>query len=416
MHYTHIAMIITLAVAISYLNHRFIKLHSTIAVMASALILSILCLLVSKLGIYPLHEKLEGFITHIDFHSLVMNFMLGLLLFAGALTIDLTHLKKLKLEVAILSIFSTIASAFIIAALLYLFIVVWLGYSFPFIYAFLFGSLISPTDPIAVLAIFKQVGASKNLETLVSAEALFNDGVGVVLFVTSFAIAFTTTTQVTASSVVILFLREAVGGLVYGVVLGWVVANLMKAIDDSQVEILLSIALVTGGYTLAQRMGISGPLAMVASGIFIANYKRETLMSAFTRRRLESFWELIDELLNIILFLLLGFEILLVHFTPIRVVIGACAIPIVMFSRYITVAIPTYFFKKYRGRQEPYTLSILTWGGLRGGLAVALALTVPSGVVRTELLVLTYSVVLFSILVQGLTIKSLVQKSIIKKQ
>jgi len=278
-----------------------------------------------------------------------------------------------------------------------------------FAYCMLFGSLISPTDPIAVLSIFKEIGAPKKLETLVSAEALFNDGVGVVLFITSLSVAFTTT-HPTVVTVLSLFFREAIGGIIYGLIMGWLLCWLIKPIQDRNIEILLTIALVTGGYTFAQSILISGPLAMVTAGIFLANYKRDVIMLPKNRAALNNFWELIDELLNTVLFLLLGFEVLVIHTTAMHVLVALIMIPLVLLVRYITVVIPIAFIKPWR-KSMPYTISILTWGGLRGGLAVALALSIPKGDVRSWILTLTYAVVVFSILVQGTTMKSLAKKA-----
>jgi monovalent cation:H+ antiporter, CPA1 family len=402
--FAYSSIIITVAVIISYLNHRFIRLQATIAIMSSALLLSLILIILDAFGINVLHGDIIRFFRHLDFHALVMNFMLGLLLFAGALTIDLTHFKSQKVEIAVLTSISTIASAFLVAAGTY-YLLQWMGFHFAFVYCMLFGSLISPTDPIAVLAIFKKLHTPKKLETLVSAEALFNDGVGVVLFVTTLSVAFSTT-HPTVGGVLTLFFKEAVGGIAYGLVLGWLLCWLIKPIYDHKVEILLTIALVTGGYTFAQSIGISGPLAMVTSGIFIANYQRDVVMTVKNREMLNAFWELIDELLNTVLFLLLGFEILAIHFTTLRVVAALAIIPLVLLIRYVTVAIPIACLRPWR-RSIPYTISILTWGGLRGGLAVALALSIPVGGVRAWIVTLTYAVVVFSIVIQGTTMTSL---------
>ena len=400
------AIIISAAVVISYLNYRYIKMQATIAIMASALLLSLILLLTKWFGVTSLRYLAQSFVLHIDFHRLVMNFMLGLLLFAGSLTINISHFRSQKIEIGVLTSITTILSAFLIAFLTYLFLGL-IGVHFDFIYCMLFGSLISPTDPVAVLAIFKKLGTPKRLETLVSSESLFNDGVGVVLFVTCYQVAFSSQAA-TVSGVIGLFFKEAAGGVLYGMLLGWICCLLMKPVNDHKVKILLTIALVTGGYTLAQALQISGPLAMVAAGIIVSNYKRGETMSKFSRGELNNFWELIDELLNTVLFLLLGLELLVVTFDWRKFVALFVMIPLVLLVRYITVATPMAVLSRWR-RRMPYTISILTWGGLRGGLAVALALSIPSGDVRDWILALTYGVVVFSIVVQGTTISGLVR-------
>lgn len=406
--YSYIAIILTLAIIVSYINHRFIKLHTTIAVMVAALLISVIVCIVGKLGFHKAHESLMLFVVHMKFHELVMNFMLGLLLFAGSLTINLTDLKSQKWEVGILSFISTVCSAFIIGSVLYL-ILSLIGVPMGFAYCMLFGSLISPTDPIAVLAIFKEVHAPKKLETAVTAESLFNDGVGVVLFITAYQVAYASN-SVSFWSVILLFLQEAAGGIVYGIVFGWILCVLLKTLRDIKLEILLTITLVIGAYTLAQAILISGPLAMVTAGIFVANYKRHVVLPPLSRQYLETVWEIIDELLNTVLFLLLGFEILIVHYDWRKVVVSLLVIALVLVTRFITVAVPMTLLNPWR-EKIPYAISILTWGGLRGGLAVSLALALPKGDVRSWVLALTYAVVLFSVIVQGTTIKPLVKFS-----
>lgn len=405
--YNYSTIIITLAALLSYINHRFIRLPPSIAIMGFTLIFSIILLIFTRFGLDMPYTKIRNLIDVLHFRELVINVMLGLLLFAGALTIDLTDLRKQKIEIASLSIVSTIASAFIIAGFAY-FILNFLGVSIQFVYCMLFGSLISPTDPIAVLTIFKKLGAPRDLTTIISAESLFNDGVGVVLFLTTLTIAFSNI-HPTTLSVIGLFLREALGGIIYGIILGWLGYHLVKSINDSRVEILLTIAMATGGYTLARSLMVSAPLAMVVTGIFLANYRRHQNNSIRHRLELNHFWELLDELLNTFLFLLLGFELLAINFTIPTLIVSACMILVVLIARYLTVALPMAFIK-IRRQPIPYVTPILTWGGLRGGLSVALALSIPSGDVGDALLTFTYVVVAFSILVQGTTIKYLIKR------
>lgn len=404
--YSYIAIILTLAIIVSYINQRFIKMQTTIAVMVAALIISVVLTISGKLGFHTIHNHITNMVLKMQFHDLVMNFMLGLLLFAGALTINLSRLRSQKWEIAILAIFSTIASAFIIGSILYVLLRLF-NVNINFVYCVLFGSLISPTDPVAVLATFKQFNAPKKLETAVVAESLFNDGVAVVLFMTAYHAAYSGN-PVTTWGVILLFAREAVGGIIFGAVFGWILCLLLKPLRDIKLEILLTIILVIGAYTLAQDIVISGPLAMVIAGIFVANYKRHEIVSPLSRQYLETIWEIIDELLNTVLFLLLGFEILIVHYDWRKIVISIIVIALVLITRFVTVAVPMKMLQPWR-EKIPFTISILTWGGLRGGLAVALALALPEGEVRSWLLALTYAVVLFSIIIQGTTIKYLVK-------
>ena len=403
-----VAIILFIAMVITYINHRFIKLHTTIATMAAALIVSIIISLLNHIGLHEYHHEVREFVAHIDFHKLVMNFMLGLLLFAGSLTIDLTQLKQQRLEIGVLAFVSTIASAFIIATVLY-YLLQLFGVPMGYAYCLLFGSLISPTDPIAVLAIFKQVGAPKNLETAVSAEALFNDGVGVVLFITAYHVAFGGG-HVHAGDVIWLFCREAIGGLIYGIVFGYILCVLLRPLRDMKLEIMFSIIMVIAAYALAQSIEISGPLAMVAAGIFVANFRRHETLLPLSRHYMENIWEMIDEILNTVLFLLLGFEILVVNYDWTKIIVSLCVIALTLLVRYLVVALPMTALRPWR-QKIPYSISILSWGGLRGGLAVALALALPAGEIRSWILALTYAVVVFSILVQGTTIKPLVRLS-----
>lgn len=403
--FTYSAIIVSLAAVLSYLNHRFVKMESTIAMMGSALLISLVMLIATHSGYPVVQHQLQHFVKELHFRDLVMNIMLGVLLFAGALSINISSLKQQLIEIGALVFVSTIASAFLNGFLLYSVLHLF-GLNVAFVYCMLFGCLISPTDPIAVLAIFSQLGAPKKLETIVLCESLFNDGVGVVLFLTTASVAFGGV-PATWHSVIGLFLREAVGGVFFGVILGWIVYHLLKAIQDSKVEILLTIATVFGGYTLAQNLEVSGPLAMVATGIFLANYRDKTGFSLKNRVELHEFWELADDLFNIIVFLILGLEILEVPFDWVTLAVAVTIVPLVLLVRYLTVALPMGLMIPWR-KPIPYTITILSWGGLRGGLAVALALSIPAGPVRDLILPLTYAVVLFAILVQGTTIKHFV--------
>ncbi len=403
--YALTSVILSIAVLLGLINHRFIKMQSTIAIMAGALLLSFILILLQHFGIANVADTARQLIIRTDFNHLLLNGMLSFLLFAGALTIDFSTLKSQKWEIGTLASISTIASTLIIGTLTY-YLLPLLGLQMPYLYCLLFGALISPTDPIAVLAIFKQVGAPKKLEMCVAGESLFNDGVAIVIFLTLYQLTFKGA-PITVSNVILLFLKQAIGGILYGAVLGTVVHWLIKDLKDYKMAALITLAAVSGGYTLAMKLDISGALAMVVAGILVG-YKRKTYKHKQTIEALEMFWEIIDEILNAVLFLLIGFELLTIHASSVQIVAALAAIPMVLLVRLITVAIPMKFFQLKRSRQ-PYAIAILTWGGLRGGLAVALALSLPLGEHRDFIIALTYSVVAFAVIIQGSTIKPLTQ-------
>ncbi len=402
--YTLASIILTLAVGIAYINHRYIKMQSTIAIMAGSLLISLILIILQHSGFPSIADRSKNLLIAINFHNILINGMLSFLLFAGALSIDFSNLKSRQWEIGILASLSTIASVLLIATSIY-YLLPLLGITLPYLYCLLFGALISPTDPIAVLATFKQIGAPKNLEVCVAGESLFNDGVGIVIFLTIYQLTFQGT-SITFQKVSLLFLEQAVGGIVYGALLGTIAHRLIKNIKEAKMMILITLATVTGGYTLALALHISGPLAMVVAGILIGNKVRSNLTQQEPNKSLSIFWEIIDELLNAMLFLLIGFELLNINIDRIQFAAIVLTIPLVLLIRLITVAIPMKLIQ-IRKVHEPYTISMLVWGGLRGGLAVALALALPQTPYRELILQITYGVVVFAIIVQGLTIKSL---------
>ena len=402
-----IALLITLTALFGYLNDCYLKLPMTIGLMLIGLAMSLAILALKPLGL-DFTPQAEIILGQIDFNQTLMNGMLSYLLFAGALHVNLADLAKQKWLIAALATFGVVFSTIIIGSLIWLALIN-LGLALPFIYCLVFGALISPTDPIAVLAILRTANAPKSLETKIIGESLFNDGVGVVVFILISTIAFATH-EVTLGSVAIFFLKEALGGIVYGFIIGNITYAMLRRVDNYQVEILLTLALVTGGYALAAVIHVSGPIAVVIAGLIIGNQGRALAMSKTTREHLDTFWELLDEILNAVLFVLIGLEVLVVTFNMEIFVAGLTAIIIVLVARFISVGIPVYCLQKFRVF-TPGVTKILTWGGLRGGISIALAMSLPNGSERDLILSITYCVVVFSILVQGLTIGKLMQKN-----
>lgn len=404
-----IALFLSLTAAFAYINHRFIGLPATIGVMFISLLLSLGVIVMHALG-YTKPAQMERLILqHIDFPKLLMDGMLSLLLFAGALHIKSSDLKDYKLWVGSLAILGTLLSALIVAGLAYV-IMPWLGVNLPFIWCLIFGALISPTDPIAVMGILKSAGAPKSIETIIAGESLFNDGIGVVVFALLLEILAEGHAP-TASGALHLLAVEAGGGIAFGALLGALGYYLLKSIDSYQTEVLITLALVIGGYALASRLHVSGPLAMVIAGLAIGNQGRTYAMSGITRKYVDLFWEIIDEILNAVLFVLIGLEIIVIEFN-INILTAACAaIAIVLAARLIVVSAASAALHR-DPRVPARAWQIFTWGGLRGGISVALALSLPAGSERNLLIALTYAIVCFSILIQGLSIGKIVQKAL----
>jgi CPA1 family monovalent cation:H+ antiporter len=402
------AILVTLSAIFMYINVKYIKLPNAIGLMLIALLMS-LGLLVSGLLFPSLIPHYELLIQSIDFNKALMSGMLSFLLFAGALHINIDDLLEQKWIIIIMATLGVVGSTFLIGCVVY-YMLPMLGLEIPFIFALVFGALISPTDPIAVLGILKQVGAPKSLETKMAGESLFNDGVGVVVFSVILGIALGSG-DVSFAHISLLFIEEAVGGALFGGFIGWVVYRLLKSIDHYEVEILLTLALVLGGYSLASYFHLSGPIAMVVAGLLIGNRGKAFAMSENTHTQLFSFWDLIDEFLNSVLFVLIGLEVLILTLTSQYIFSGLLAIPIVLLSRGVCVGISVNLMKSAH-TFTPHVIKILTWGGLRGGISVALALSIPECESRDLIIVMTYIVVVFSILIQGLTVKPLIQNAL----
>ncbi len=405
------------AMLIAFVNSKIGKMQTTIAITAGSMVLSLVILVAGQNNWFHLTEIATQTVTSINFESFLLKGILGFLLFAGGLGIKLPNLKDQKWEITVLALAATLFSTFFIGFALYG-ICLLIGIQFDLIYCLLFGSLISPTDPIAVLAIVKKLDAPKRISTQIEGESLFNDGFGLVIFVTLFTIAFGTEAP-TVGSVSMLFIQEAIGGIFYGFVLGLIFHYLISATDDHSMELLLTIGVPTAGYAFAEYIHVSGPLAMVVSGIMIGNWTRFIGFSKESEDHLDHFWELVDEFLNGVLFLLIGMSMLLFKFHEEDWIMMAIAVPLVLASRYLSVLLSYTGFKRFR-KYNPWSVKILTWGGLRGGLALAMALSIPSGIwviqdklidVKEIILVMTYAVVVFSILIQGSTITPMIEKA-----
>jgi monovalent cation:H+ antiporter, CPA1 family len=399
--YNIFAVLTVLAALFGYVNHRFIKLPGTIGIMIISLLFSLLIILLGDLQ-PVLFAEITRLIKSIDFYTILMKIMLSFLLFAGAIHLDGKSMKSQRTPILIFSTISTVISTFLVGVMLFGLCSL-MHVPVPFLYCLLFGALISPTDPIAVLAILRQAHIPASLETKISGESLFNDGVAVVIFLTIYEVVASGPSNLHPADILWLFLRETGGGLLLGALLGYAGFLLLRSIDHYQVEVMITLAIVTGGYLLADRLNISGPLAMVVAGLITGSKSRVEVMSQTTRDYIDKFWEMIDEFLNAILFLLIGLEMLILPFNKLYLLLGLLSIPIALAARYLSVWLPITLLKS-RTAFERNAIAILTWGGLRGGISVALALSIPSGMHGQLFISITYIIVLFSIIVQGLTI------------
>lgn len=433
------ALLLVLSAILSWLNHAYFKLPHTIGLLVMALVTSFGLLgleaIMPSLG---LTDTLQSALKQIDFNETLMKGMLGFLLFAGALHVDFSKLRDAKWAIGSMATLGVIISTFIVGTGFY-YIAKMLGADLPFIWALVFGSLISPTDPVAVLSILKTVKMPKSLEAKIAGESLFNDGVGVVIFTIILAIAagssgdhaWTQTIMLAGATdavagaghsgvsvldVAELFLVDAVGGAILGLIAGWIAYRMMAKIDEHAIEILISLAIVAGTYALAYRINIlghhlSGPIAVVVAGLMIGNKGASFAMSDHTKDYLFGFWEMIDEILNSVLFLLIGLELLVLGLVPQYAFAGLIAIPLVLFARFLAVSAPMKVIGTFKNFTKG-AIPVLTWGGVRGGISVALALSLPDNEYKPLILTATYCVVVFSIIVQGLTVKNVVQRAV----
>ena len=401
------SILVFISALFGYLNIRYIKLPNTIGLTVITIFFTLGIFALSYFDDTLLNAE-RYIITQIDFRSVLLDIMLSFLLFAGALHTDLQKLKELKWPILFFATFGVLASTLLIGTVVY-FLLQGIGLEVQLINCLLFGALISPTDPIAVLGILKKADVPKKLEIKIVGESLFNDGVGVVIFLTIFGLANGTSGDFSFTSVLTLFVHEVGGGLLLGALLGWITFKLMRSIDDYNIEVIITLATVMTGTVVAQYLHVSAPLAMVVAGLIVGgNEARRHAMSAVTENYVDKFWELIDILLNTILFVLIGMELLVLDLEFEFVLAGLLAIPIALVCRYVSLVIPVNLFKK-RLDFVPNTNLIMTWGGLRGAISIALALGLTAEMHRELFLVMTYTVVIFSIVVQGLSVGKLVK-------
>lgn len=402
-----IALLLTLTALFSYANYRFIKLPTTIGVMLIALVGSLTLISLQHFG-FDIAPMAAQVLQGVDFNQTLLQGMLSFLLFAGALHINVNDLAEQKWVITVLAVVGVLISTFVFGTAIYL-VLAWLNLKLNYVWCLLFGALISPTDPIAVLGILKIAKVPKSLEIQIAGESLFNDGVGIAVFVVLHDIAVRGE-QPSLPHIATIFVQEAVGGAVIGLSLGWVAYRLLKSVDNYQVEVMLTLALVTGGYALANALHTSGPIAIVCAGVLIGNHGRRLAMSDTTREHLDTFWELVDEILNALLFVLIGLEVLVLTYTRELLFAGLLAIPAMLLARWVSVGTPMLVMSLWH-KFPLGAITTMTWGGLRGGISVALALSLPASSERELVLTTTYVLVVFSILVQGLTIKEVVSRS-----
>lgn len=399
--YYSFSVLIVLTAIFSYVNERYLKLPSTIGIMLMAMLVSIALVITGN--IFPnLFASFSRFIANLDFTEILMGAMLNFLLFAGAIHVRLKDLREQRAPIIVFSTISVIISTVLVGSIVY-YILPLFRLNVPLIQCLVFGALISPTDPIAVLGILKKAGVRKSLETKVAGESLFNDGVAVVVFVVLLELAKGSDIDLSFTNISWLLIKEALGGFGMGVLLGFIGSRAMQRIDSANVSALITLAVVMGGYLIARAMHISGPLTMVAAGLVVGNFGKATRISVNTRDYLDKFWELIDEIMNAILFLIIGFELLLIPNITKYWLIGVISIAVVLLARFLSIWGPTRIIP-FMPKFDRQTMTILVWGGLRGGVSVALALSIDERLNKNLFLAMTYFIVVFSIVVQGLTV------------
>jgi|TARA_R110000868_G_scaffold38_16_gene382 monovalent cation:H+ antiporter, CPA1 family len=405
-----IAVLLVLTAAFGWINHVVLKLPQTIGLLVMALAASLVLIGVElAFPQFVIYEDAVALLNQVDFQSTVLDGMLAFLLFAGALHVDFNAMRSRLLTISIMATFGVLISTALIGTGFWLLANLF-GVAIPFVWALVFGALISPTDPVAVLSTLKQVKVPQALESTMTGESLFNDGVGVVLFTVVLAAATTMGGEgLDAFHIGELFLVEAVGGGLLGWVTGYLAYRAMRAIDDYPVEVLISLALVTGLYAVASKLHMSGPIAVVVAGLLVGHRGPLDAFSDVTQRFLFGFWTMIDEILNSVLFLLIGLEVLVLRFDLSFIALAIASIPLALLARFFAVGLPVSLIRR-RTEVMSGTVRVLTWGGLRGGISVALALSLPESDIKTVILAATYAVVVFTIIIQGLTLAGLVKR------
>ena len=408
------ALILVCVSIFGFLNHRYLKLPLTVGLVIIALVTGLgvmfLDIILPSVGV---SETLKTWLNEIDFNTTLMNGMLSFLLFAGALHVDLNSLMKAKIHVSVLATVGVMISTLINGTCFYYFAQLF-GFNIEYLYCLIFGVIVSPTDPVAVMALLKRLKVPKRLEAMIGGESLFNDGVAVVIFSVLLTIAFGSATgqeagAMDANAILGLFVKEAFGGALLGIVSGYLTYLLLRKVDDYVLEVIATLALVMGAYSIALNLHISGPIAMVVAGVFIGNTGRQFAMSEKSREHVTDFWHLIDEILNAALFVLIGFEVIVLSSSMDVITLSIIAVVVAVIARFSAVSIPLQFLNPIVAK-EPGEISILTWAGLRGGISIALALSLPDIEIKPVILTATYAVVIFTILIQGLTIEKLIKK------
>ena len=408
------ALILVCVSIFGFLNHRYLKLPLTVGLVIIALLTGLAVMLLDvimpSMGVT---ETLKNWLNEIDFNTTLMNGMLSFLLFAGALHVDLNSLMKAKIHVSVLATIGVMISTLINGTCFYYFSQ-FFGFQIEFLYCLIFGVIVSPTDPVAVMSLLKRLKVPKRLEAMIGGESLFNDGVAVVIFSVLLTIAFGSATgqpagSMDANAVLGLFVKEAFGGALLGIISGYLTFLLLRKVDDYVLEVIATLALVMGAYSIALNLHISGPIAMVVAGVFIGNTGRQFAMSEKSREHVTDFWHLIDEILNAALFVLIGFEVIVLSSSMDVISLSLIALAVAVLARFCAVSIPLQFLNPIIAKQ-PGEITILTWAGLRGGISIALALSLPDIEIKPVILTATYGVVIFTILIQGLTIEKLIKK------
>lgn len=406
--YHIITSLVVLSATFAYLNKRFIKLPISIGLMFLGTVLSILLIIYSN--IFPNSvSHIKEFIDGLDFSKIVLDILLSFLLFAGAMHTDYNQLKENKRSIILFAFVSVIISTFLVAGILYS-ISYLVGYQLNFLYCLLFGALISPTDPIAVLGILKKANVPKSAEINIVGESLFNDGIGVVVFVTLLSIINLGVDNVGVADVVLIFVEEAGGGVLLGLLLGYLIFLVLRSIDDYETEVIVTLAAVMGGTWLAQSLHFSGPLAMVVAGLMTGHKSKKEAMSDNTQLFVDKFWHLIDVLMNALLFALMGLKFVSIDFNYSYLLIAVIAMPFFILARYLSLLLPYLISRKWLDVSKQ-TILLMTWGGLRGGLSIAMVLSLSESIESKNMFVLiTYVVVMFSIFIQGMTVEKFAKR------